>query len=38
MEDNNGNAPQGQKLNEEDERQISEIEEKVAKKKSKVWK
>ena len=38
MEDNNGNAPQNNQLNEETERQISEIEERVAKKKSKFWK
>ena len=38
MEDNNGNAPQKEQLNEEAERQISEIEEKVAKKKSGFWK
>ena len=38
MEGNNGNAPQENKLNEEAERQISEIEEKVAKKKSNFWK
>ena len=37
MEGNNGNAPQENKLNEEAERQISEIEEKVAKKKSNFW-
>ena len=38
MEDNNGNAPRDPQLNEETERQINEIEEKVAKKKSKFWK
>ena len=38
MEGNNGNAPQKEQLNEEAERQISEIEEKVAKKKSGFWK
>lgn len=38
MEENNGNAPQQTQLNEEAERQINEIEEKVVKKKSKFWK
>ena len=38
MEGNNGNAPQENRLSEEAERQISEIEEKVAKKKPNFWK
>ena len=38
MEGNNGNAPRDAQLNEETERQISEIEEKVVKKKSGFWK
>lgn len=38
MEGNNGNAPRDPQLNEETERQISEIEEKVVKKKSGFWK
>ena len=38
MEDNNGNIPRDPQLSEEAERQITEIEEKVAKKKSKFWK
>ena len=38
MDGNNGNAPRDPQLNEETERQINEIEEKVAKKKSKFWK
>ena len=38
MEGNNGNGPQQTKLNEEAEREISEIEAKVNKKQSKFWK
>ena len=38
MEGNNGNAPRDPQLNEETGRQISEIEEKVVKKKSGFWK
>ena len=38
MDSNNGNAPRDPQISEETEKQISEIEEKVVKKKSKFWK